>query len=118
MQDFKCIGLEPPIPIYVSGFGPKAQGLAGVYGDGLVVSIPRGGTVAAALENAKLGAERAGRKLADFYTTALTNVLILEPGESLDSERVIRTIGPAAMASVHYLYDKIMEDGGGDPRPS
>ena len=115
MQDFDFIGLEPPIPIYVSGFGPKAQGLAGVYGDGLVMSIPRGGTVAAALKNARAGAERAGRKLADFYTTALTNVLILEPGESLDSERVIRTIGPAAMASVHYLYDKIMEDGGGDP---
>ena len=115
MQDFEFIGLEPPIPIYVSGFGPKAQGLAGRYGDGLVMSIPRGGTVAAALENAHAGAEQAGRKLDDFYTTALTNMLVLEPGESLDSERVISTIGPAAMASVHYFYDKIMEDGGGDP---
>ncbi len=40
MQDHKFIDVEHPIPIYVSGFGPKAQALAGEYGDGLVLSIP------------------------------------------------------------------------------
>ena len=115
MQEHEFLGLQPPIPIYVSGFGPKSQALAGKYGDGLVISIPRGGTVSRALENAKAGAEQSGRTLNDFYVTALTNVLLLEPGERLDSDRVVHTIGPAVMASVHYLYDKISEDGGGDP---
>ena len=115
MQELGFIGLSPKIPLYVSGFGPRSQGIAGRYGDGLVCSIPRGGTISKALENARAGAERAGRTLDDFYTTALTNVLLLQPGEKLNSERVIRVIGPAVMASVHYLYDKVREDGGGDP---
>ena len=115
MQEYDFLAVDPSIPIYVSGFGPRSQGLAGAYGDGLVFSIPRGGTVSRALENAKAGAEKAGRTLDDFYTTALTNVMVLEPGEALDSERVVKTVGPAAMGSVHYIYDKISEDGGGEP---
>ncbi len=117
LQEYGFLGLEPPIPIHVSGFGPRSQALAGKYGDGLVISIPRGGTVTRAIANARAGAEEVGRTLEGFYTTALTNVLLLEPGESLDAERVVQTIGPAVMASVHYLYDKIAEDGGGEPPP-
>ena len=40
MHDFKYMNLEPRIPLYVSGFGPRAMGLAGEYGDGLVFAIP------------------------------------------------------------------------------
>jgi alkanesulfonate monooxygenase SsuD/methylene tetrahydromethanopterin reductase-like flavin-dependent oxidoreductase (luciferase family) len=115
MQELGFLGLEPPIPIYVSGFGPRAQGLAGAYGDGLVFGIPRGGSVSQALANARAGAERAGRSLDDFHVAALANLLLLEPGEGLDSERAVRTIGPAVMANVHYVYDKIQEDGGEPP---
>ena len=62
MQDHKFIDVEHPIPIYVSGFGPKAQALAGEYGDGLVLSIPPDpGFMYRALNNAKAGAARAGR---------------------------------------------------------
>src|SRR5690242_15726202 len=32
--------LEPKIPLYVSGFGPRAMALAGEHGDGLVFAIP------------------------------------------------------------------------------
>ena len=38
------LALEPKIPLYVSGFGPRAMELAGKHGDGLVFAIPpRGG---------------------------------------------------------------------------
>ena len=44
-QDFKYIDVENPIPIHVSGFGPRTQALAGKIGDGLITGIPRGGTI-------------------------------------------------------------------------
>ena len=40
MHEKKYMSLEPPIPLYVSGFGPRAMELAGEYGDGLVFAIP------------------------------------------------------------------------------
>ena len=116
MQDHKFIDVEHPIPIYVSGFAPKAQALAGEYGDGLVLSIPPDpGFMYRALNNAKAGAARAGRQGEDFYTCSLTTAVILEPGESLASERVLRECGAFVIASLHYAYDKIRQFGGEPP---
>ena len=98
----KYLGLEPKIPLYVSGFGPRAMELAGKHGDGLVFAIPpRGVAVADALGHAREGAARAGRALDGFRNCALTNVALLEPGEPVDSPRVVRTVGPNVMASVY-----------------
>jgi alkanesulfonate monooxygenase SsuD/methylene tetrahydromethanopterin reductase-like flavin-dependent oxidoreductase (luciferase family) len=116
MQDYKFIDVEHPIPLYVSGFGPKAQALAGEYGDGLVLSIPPDpGFMYRALTNAGAGASRAGRSLDNFYTASLSTVVILEPGESLASDRVLRECGAFAIASLHYVYDKIRQFGGDPP---
>src|SRR4029453_11946051 len=91
----KYLSLEPKIPLYVSGFGPKAMELAGKHGDGLVFAIPpRGVPVAEALAHARAGAARAGRTLDGFRSCALTNVALLEPGEAVDSPPVVRTAGP------------------------
>jgi alkanesulfonate monooxygenase SsuD/methylene tetrahydromethanopterin reductase-like flavin-dependent oxidoreductase (luciferase family) len=108
----KYLGLEPKIPLYVSGFGPRAMELAGKHGDGLVFAIPpRGVAVADALGHAHKGAARAGRALDGFRNCALTNVALLEPGEPVDSPRVVRTVGPNVMASVYYFYDEVQERG-------
>jgi alkanesulfonate monooxygenase SsuD/methylene tetrahydromethanopterin reductase-like flavin-dependent oxidoreductase (luciferase family) len=115
MREFGFYALEPRIPLYVSGFGPRAMALAGELGDGLVFSIPRVPTVEDALKHAREGARRAGRSLEGFLTCALTPVIVLERGEALDSERVVREYGPAIMASVHYAYDKWMRAGGDPP---
>jgi alkanesulfonate monooxygenase SsuD/methylene tetrahydromethanopterin reductase-like flavin-dependent oxidoreductase (luciferase family) len=49
----KYLSLEPKIPLYVSGFGPRAMELAGKHGDGLVFAIPpRGIAVSDALGHA------------------------------------------------------------------
>src|SRR5512132_3459586 len=112
MHDKEYMNLEPRIPLYVSGFGPRAMELAGEYGDGLVFAIPpRGVPPAEALALARAGAARAGRRLESFHTAALTNVVLLEPGEPADSERVIRTVGTNVMASVYYFYDAVHERG-------
>src|SRR5262245_38029790 len=110
MHEDRYMNLEPKIPLYVSGFGPRAMELAGEFGDGLVFAIPpRGVPVTGALEHARRGAQRAGRGLDGFRNCALTNVAVLDPGEAVDSERVIRTVGPNVMASVYYFYDEVHE---------
>lgn len=109
--------LEPKIPLYVSGFGPRAMALAGAHGDGLVFAIPpRGVAVAEALGHVRQGAAQAGRDLSGYHTCALTNVALLQPGEALDSDRIKATVGPNVMASVYYFYDEVHERGI-DPPP-
>ena len=103
--ELRYIDLDHDIPIHVAGFGPKAQALAGELGEGLITGIPRGGTIPWALDNVKTGAERADRILDNFYTTALVNMLMLNPGETLESERVIAECGSSIMANVHFLVD-------------
>ncbi|MCB1740684.1 MAG: LLM class flavin-dependent oxidoreductase [Gammaproteobacteria bacterium] len=112
MHEYAYMNLEPRIPLYVSGFGPRAMGLAGEFGDGLVFAIPpRGVAVPEAMAHARQGAARAGRPMDGFLNCALTNIALLEPGEAVDSERVIRCIGPNVMASVYYFYDEVHEKG-------
>jgi alkanesulfonate monooxygenase SsuD/methylene tetrahydromethanopterin reductase-like flavin-dependent oxidoreductase (luciferase family) len=116
MQEQKFIDVEHPVPIYVSAFGPKAQALAGEYGEGLVLSIPPDpGFMHRALNNVHAGAARAGRELQNFYTASLTTAVFLAPGESLFSERVLRECGAFVIASLHYAYDKIRQMGGTPP---
>jgi alkanesulfonate monooxygenase SsuD/methylene tetrahydromethanopterin reductase-like flavin-dependent oxidoreductase (luciferase family) len=112
MHDKEYMNLEPRIPLYVSGFGPRAMELSGEHGDGLVFTIPpRGVPVADALRHAQRGAARGGRTLDGFLNCALTNVALLEPGEAVDSERIIGLVGPNVMASVYYFYDEVHERG-------
>ena len=109
MEEQGFIATEPRIPMYVSGFGPKSQGLAGEVGDGLVMSIPPNASLFdRAIENCRRGAEAAGRDFdADsFYTCSLTTAVILEPGEDLTSPRVIEECGPFVLSGLHYLYDQ------------
>jgi 5,10-methylenetetrahydromethanopterin reductase len=106
------INLEHPIPMMVGGFGPRAQGLAGELGDGVITGIPRGGAISSVFANVKRGADAVGRSLdGGFGVYALANLLMLEKGETLASERVVAECGPAIMANVHYLVDFIRETG-------
>ncbi len=109
--DLGIIDISNRIPIHVGGFGPMAQTLAGEIGDGVITGIPRGGSIPETLANVKKGADRAGRSMEGFKTTALANLLMLEPGETLQSERVISECGSAIMANVHYLVDWVKETG-------
>lgn len=109
------IDIEHPIPIHVGGFGPRAQALAGELGDGLITGIPRGGAIPDALANVRRGAERARRSLEGFETTALVTMLLLRPGETLESPRVVEEVGSSLMVNVHYLYDRYRESGAEPP---
>ena len=113
--ELRYVDVEHDIPIHVGGFGPRAQALAGELGDGLISGIPRGGTIPQALANAKKGADKAGRTLDNFEMTVLANLVMLEPGETLDSQRVVTECGSSIMANVHYLVDWVRETGNAPP---
>ncbi len=116
MREHRFIDLDHPIPVYVAGFGPKAQALAGEIGDGLISGLPRGGAVPAMLDNARRGAARAGRELpADFHTAAMVTIAMCEPGEALDSERVVGECGAAVITGLHYLVARHLETGEDPP---
>ncbi len=55
------------------------------------------------------------RALGGCQTASLTTAVILQPGESLTSERVLRECGAFVIASLHYVYDKIRQFGGNPP---
>ena len=109
--------LDPPIPLHVSGFGPRAMALAGEHGDGVIFAIPpRGVPLAEALAHARQGAARRNRSLDGFRDASLSSVFVLEKGEAADSDRVKAAIGPNVMASVYYFHDTVHERGI-DPPP-
>lgn len=116
MREHRFVDVDHPIPVYIAAFGPKAQVLAGEIGDGLISGLPRGGTVAEMLANARRGAEGAGRTLpADFYVSAMVTLAMLRLGEPVDSERMIAEYGAAVITGLHYLVARHLETGEDPP---
>ena len=114
MPDKGFVNFNDRIPMYVSGFGPKSLALAGKHGDGAVLAMPANPAVMARLWSMiEAGATEAGRALdrASYYTTALTTMVVLDPGEAVDSPRVKAECGAMAMAGVHFSYDQFRNFG-------
>lgn len=115
MPDKGFVNFQDPIPLYVSGFGPKSLALAGQYGDGAVLALSSSAEAMTYVWHLlNEGAKRVGRVLgpdSNFYTTALTTMVVLDDGEAIDSDRVKAECGAMAMASVHYAYDQYRNFG-------
>jgi 5,10-methylenetetrahydromethanopterin reductase len=111
MREHRFIDLEHPIQLYISGFGPKTQALAGELADGLVANLRDGASVPNILANVRRGAERAGRTSRDFYLTAQQTLVLLQPGETLSSERVITECGASIITQLHALVASYLETG-------
>jgi 5,10-methylenetetrahydromethanopterin reductase len=120
MPDAGFVAFTPRIPLYISGFGPRAIGLAVRHGDGLVMSIPP--TVE--------GLERAWRRVdaaaaatgvtvdrSSFLTCTLTTMVVLQPGEAVDSARVKDQCGAFAISALHYQFEQWKEAGRPDRHP-
>ena len=120
MPDAGFVAFSPEIPLYVSGFGPRSLALAGKHGHGAVLSIPPDPAFMDKVwANVERGAAEAGTTIdrADYLTASLTTIVVLEPGEASDSERVKRLCGAFAIASLHYSYDQWRQQGRG-PGPA
>ena len=119
MAQLGYLDLDHHIPIYVSGFGPRSQAMAGKYGDGLVTAIPNKPSYFERVwANVVAGAEEVGRTVdvRDFPTCSLTAACVLRAGEDLTSDRVIDTLGPSVVSGFHYAYDNVRNFGGEPPR--
>jgi 5,10-methylenetetrahydromethanopterin reductase len=106
--------LRDPIPVYLAGYGPKAQALAGEIADGLTTHIPRGGTLDQILANVKTGAAKSGRapdNVHPFHLSVRVNFAVLDPGEAVDSERIVNEYGPAITTAIHSSVDRHLEYG-------
>ena len=109
MPDDGFVNFADEIPMYVSGFGPRSLAArrparrrrravdtarSCCHGEGVVEH--RGGR----------GRGGPGARPRPYLTCSLTTMVVLEPGEARDSERVRRLCGAFAMASLHYVYDQ------------
>lgn len=117
MPDRGFVNFADPIPLYVSGFGPRSLGLAGRYGDGAVLAMPPAPAVLDHLWRAiEAGTGGAGLDRDAYYTTALTTISVLDPGETLDSPRIRAECGAYAVATLHYAYEQWRQFGKEPPR--
>jgi alkanesulfonate monooxygenase SsuD/methylene tetrahydromethanopterin reductase-like flavin-dependent oxidoreductase (luciferase family) len=114
------IELERPIPIWVAANGPGALRAAGAYGDGRISALNEPPAMTRrSLAAIEAGARELGRRLpAAFHTAALTTAVVLRPGESLASERVIDACGSQVAAAWHYAWEGWrMDPSAGPPVP-
>jgi alkanesulfonate monooxygenase SsuD/methylene tetrahydromethanopterin reductase-like flavin-dependent oxidoreductase (luciferase family) len=112
-RELGFVDVEHEIPIYVAANGPLALRAAGAYGDG---RISAGGEppdrVRGCLEVIRAGAEGVGRSLPHAYhSAALSFSCVLEPGERLDSDRVIDEVGSMVTASLHFWWELYRQHG-------
>lgn len=119
MREHRFIDLDHPIKLYLSGFGPKTQALAGELADGLVSQLRHGASVPHILANARRGAESAGRRFPeDFYLTGQQTLVLLQPGETLASERVVAECGASVVTGLHSMMARYLETGEDPPEPA
>jgi 5,10-methylenetetrahydromethanopterin reductase len=108
MPDEGYVQFSPRMPMYVSGFGPKAMALAAKHGDGLVMSVPPiPAAVAHTWARLRTAADEVDRSIdpTNFLTCTLTTIVVLEEGESAASRRVIDEAGAFAIVGLHYAYE-------------
>lgn len=114
MPDKGFVNFEDPIPLYISGFGPKSLAVAGKHGDGAVLVPPSDGAMMLNIYRMiEEGAKQVGRTIDrdNYLTTALTTMVVLDDGEAVDSPRVKAECGAMAMAAVHFSYDQYRNFG-------
>ena len=119
MPDHGFVDFRDPIPVYVSGFGPRSMGLAGRHGDGLILGgAPGPGTIADLWDAVEAGAAAAGRVIdrSSFGLATLTTMVVLEPGEDPTGACVREEAGAFAIASLHYAYEQWNQYGQAPPR--
>lgn len=117
MPEHGFVNFTDPIPLYVSGFGPRAMALAAKHGDGLVMSVPpQPAAVERVWQRLSAAGASAGRVIspADYFTCTLTTMYVLSEGESVDSDRVRAGVGAFAIAGLHYAYEQWREAGSPD----
>jgi alkanesulfonate monooxygenase SsuD/methylene tetrahydromethanopterin reductase-like flavin-dependent oxidoreductase (luciferase family) len=103
---------EHKIPLYVAASGPLACRTAGAYGDGRIGGGEGFAQLAKNTELIRQGAAEAGRSLPDpFPQVFLVTALVVRPGETLSSDRVIDAAGAQVTARLHGWWEAWIKSG-------
>jgi alkanesulfonate monooxygenase SsuD/methylene tetrahydromethanopterin reductase-like flavin-dependent oxidoreductase (luciferase family) len=96
------INVRDPVPIYIAASHSKATALAGELGDGLItISILDPAMLGRTLASVATGkAWRAG-----FPVVTIGVSCVLQPGEAINSPRVLARVGPRIAVALHYAYE-------------
>jgi G6PDH family F420-dependent oxidoreductase len=112
---------EQPVPIYVSGFGPKAAGLAGRIGDGFVCTMPDADLLREFREAGGTGPAQGGFKVCHAPTVddGLATAHRIWPNEGLPGElaQVLPQPKHFEQASELVTEDHLSLPTGPDPEP-
>ena len=114
MPDRGFVAFEPRIPMYVSAFGPRSMAIAARRGDGIVLGVPpEPEAMRRVWSRLHDDASAAGRSLdpSNYLSCLLTTIVVLEPGETVASERVHAEAGAFAIVTLHYAYEQWRQYG-------
>jgi 5,10-methylenetetrahydromethanopterin reductase len=102
------INTRDPIPLYIAATGPKARGLIARLGAGWINTAGDvAGAAAGMREMAGLWRD-AGHPRDELDSVVLTGGAVIEPGEALDSDRVVAQAGPRAAMLLHRAADQAL----------
>ena len=99
------VNFADELPIYIAANGPKALKLTGEIADGWISLIAPPEAFAASLKAVKQAAAAAGRPDMKWETPLLTTGCVLQPGETIRSQRVVDRVGPVAIVALHALWE-------------
>lgn len=103
--------IEDHIPVMLAANGPRGQKITGEISDGWIStarssSVPQG--LPRVIESAKASGnnfDRSGGDGTKPYVTVLSGGCVLRDGESFDSPRVVRNVGPSLLPGVHAMWE-------------
>ena len=109
--------IEDPIPVMLAANGPRGQKIVGEIADGWITtarssSVPEG--LPRVMESARASGNDFGRFGGDGakpYVAVLTSACVLRDGETFESERVIRNVGPGIAPGVHAMWERAYGPG-------
>ena len=104
--------IEDPIPVMLAANGPRGQKIVGEISDGWITTA-RSSSVPVGLPRVMESAKATGNNFDRFggdgvkpYVTVLTSACVLRDGETFESGRVIRNVGPTLVPGVHAMWER------------
>ena len=110
------INTRDPIPLYIAATGPRARALTAKLGAGWINTAGDVAGAAAGMNEMEAKWRDAAQPRDKLDAVVLTGGAILEPGEALDSDRVVAQAGPRAAMLLHRAADQVL--GGFPPMAS
>ncbi len=102
------INLDDPVGLHISAYGPRARALTAKLKAGWLNFVGDIDSGAVAINAMRESFVKAGHAASDLTAVAFALGCMLQPGESLDSERAMAQSGPRAAVMLHRAADEAL----------